>query len=138
MKRTILAATLLALISSCGSGDSKKADDKQGATTSTTTETKPADDISSNPVYQKGLAIVSDSKNLCLTCHKIEEKVQGPAYRDVANKYENTDEVVKKLAAKVKNGGSGVWGEIPMPPNAAISPEDAEAAVRYILLLKNK
>lgn len=136
MKKIILAASVLAMLASCGSGDSKKTDDKQSS--GTTTETKPADDLSSNPVYQKGLAIVSESKNLCLTCHKIEEKVQGPAYRDVANKYENTEENVKKLAEKVKNGGSGVWGEIPMPANAAISLEDAEAAVRYILLLKNK
>lgn len=136
MKKTILAVSLLALLASCGSGDGKKTDDKKEPQTGA--ETKPADDLSSNPVYQKGLAIVSESKNLCLTCHKIEEKLQGPSYRDVANKYENNEENVKKLAEKVKNGGSGVWGDIPMPPNAAISPEDAEAAIRYILLLKNK
>lgn len=136
MKKLILAAAVLATFASCGSGDSKKPDEKKDE--KTVTENKPADDLSSNPVYQKGLAVVSDSKNLCLTCHKIEDKLVGPAYRDVANKYENTDEVVKKLADKVKNGGTGVWGEVPMPVNAAISLEDAEAAVRYILLLKNK
>lgn len=136
MKKIIFASAALVILASCGSGDAKKTDDKKDVPTAG--ETKAAEDISSNPVYQKGLAIVSDSKNLCLTCHKIEEKLVGPAYRDVANKYENTEENVKKLAAKAKNGGSGVWGEVPMPVNAAISQEDAEAAVRYILLLKNK
>lgn len=136
MKKIFIASAVLAFFSSCGSGDSKKGDDKKDVPVAE--EKKTEDDVSSNPVYQKGLAIVSDSKNLCLTCHKIEEKLVGPAYRDVANKYENNEETVKKLGAKVKNGGSGVWGEVPMPVNAAISLEDAEAAVRYILLLKNK
>lgn len=135
MKKIIFSAAVLAMLVACGSGDSKKGDEKPADKTSGETKTE---DISSNPVYQKGLAIVSDSKNLCLTCHKIEDKLVGPAYRDVANKYDNSEETVKKLADKVKNGGTGVWGEVPMPANAAISIEDAEAAVRYILLLKNK
>lgn len=135
MKKIIFSAAVLAMLVACGSGDSKKGDEKPADKTSGETKTE---DISSNPVYQKGLAIVSDSKNLCLTCHKIEDKLVGPAYRDVANKYDNSEETVKKLADKVKNGGTGAWGEVPMPANAAISIEDAEAAVRYILLLKNK
>jgi cytochrome c len=135
MKKLIFSAAVVAMLASCGSGDSKKGDEKSEVKTAGETKTE---DISSNPAYQKGLAIVSDAKNLCLTCHKIEDKLVGPAYRDVANKYENTDEVVKKLADKVKNGGTGVWGEVPMPANAAISIEDAESAIRYILLLKNK
>ena len=68
----------------------------------------------------------------------MDEKVTGPAYRDVANKYENTDENVKMLAGKIINGGQGVWGEIAMTPHAALSQADAEQMVKYIMLLKNK
>ncbi|HEY2726891.1 MAG TPA: cytochrome c class I, partial [Parafilimonas sp.] len=68
----------------------------------------------------------------------IDEKVTGPAYRDVANKYDNTDANVKMLAAKVIKGGSGNWGTIAMTPHPAVSEADAEQMVKYILLLRNK
>jgi cytochrome c len=135
MKKFFILSSVVVLVAACGSGGDKKEEKKADTGTETKTET-PANDLSSNPVYQKGLAIVSAPQNLCLTCHKIDEKLTGPAYRDVANKYESTEENIKKLALKVKNGGTGVWGDVPMPANAAISPEDAEAAVKYILLLK--
>jgi len=61
----------------------------------------------------------------------------GPAYKDVAAKYENTEENVKMLATKVIKGGSGVWGAVPMTPHPQISQEDAEAMVKYVLLLKS-
>ena len=57
-----------------------------------------ANDVTTNPDYQKGLALIAS--NDCLTCHKVDEKVTGPAYRDVANKYDNTDANVKMLARK--------------------------------------
>jgi cytochrome c len=56
----------------------------------------------------------------------------------VANKYDLTEENINKLAEKVVKGGSGVWGEVPMPANTVISPDDAKAAVRYVLMLRNK
>jgi cytochrome c len=90
--------------------------------------------LSDNPDYQKGLALVGKSD--CLTCHKVDEKNIGPSYRDVAAKYENTDENVKMLAGKIIKGGSGVWGAIPMTPHPALSQEDAEALAKYVLLLK--
>lgn len=134
MKKLFILSAVAALIASCGSGGDKK----EPATADPKTETPaaPADDLSSNPVYQKGLALISDSKNLCLTCHKIDEKLTGPAYREVANKYENTEANVAMLTDKVIKGGKGVWGEIAMPPNTTISKEDAESIVKYILLLK--
>lgn len=81
---------------------------------------------------------MAKQENLCLTCHKVEEKLVGPAYRDVANKYENNEENINKLAEKVTKGGKGVWGEVPMPENKVISLEDAKAAVKYVLMLRNK
>jgi cytochrome c len=71
-----------------------------------------------------------------LTCHKVSEKNIGPAYKDVAAKYENTEENVKMLAGKIIKGGQGVWGAIPMTPHSSLSEADAEQMVKYILLLK--
>jgi len=93
-----------------------------------------SNDLSANPDYTKGLALVAGSD--CLTCHKTSEKNIGPAYKDVAAKYENTEENVKMLATKVIKGGSGVWGAVPMTPHPQISQEDAEAMIKYVLLLK--
>jgi cytochrome c len=133
MEKSVFPLIVLLILSACG-GESKeeKKDPPPAPATETTT------DKTQDPAYQKGLAIVAEPKNLCLTCHKIDEKLVGPAYRDVANKYELTDENVNLLAEKVVKGGSGVWGEVAMPANAVISADDAKAAVRYILMLRNK
>ena len=90
--------------------------------------------LSENPDYQKGLALIAGSD--CLTCHKTSEKLIGPAYKDVAAKYEATESNIKMLAGKVINGGSGVWGAIPMTPHPQVKEEDAIAMVKYIMLLK--
>jgi cytochrome c len=70
----------------------------------------------------------------CVACHAVDKKVVGPAYKDVAKKYTEAD--VPKLVQKVKNGGSGVWGPVPMPPNAQVPEADIEKLVRWILTLK--
>jgi len=88
----------------------------------------------SNPDYEKGLALVAKSD--CLTCHKVDEKLTGPAYHDVANKYPNTAETVDQLAVKIIKGGYGVWGSIPMPAHASLSQDDAKQMVKYIMTLK--
>ncbi|MEM6988604.1 MAG: c-type cytochrome [Pseudomonadota bacterium] len=71
----------------------------------------------------------------CLACHGIDNKIIGPAYKDVAAKYGNSDTAKTKLLAKVKAGGSGVWGSIPMPPQAHVSDEDLDTIVSWILTL---
>ena len=132
MKKYFVTASLLALLAACGSGsNSSTSADSTAASTSSTT------DITTNPDYQKGLALVA--KNDCLTCHKVEEKLVGPAYQDVANKYANaSDTIVTHLAHKVIAGGSGVWGQVPMTPHPQVSEADAEQMVKYVLLLKTK
>lgn len=75
------------------------------------------------------------TKNACMSCHQIAIKVVGPAYKDVANKYKGDAEAAAKLEAKVKAGGSGVWGPIPMPPNANVSDEDIKTLVAWVLSL---
>ena len=81
-----------------------------------------------------GMAMMQ--KDGCAACHAIDKKIVGPAYQDVAAKYRNDKDAKTKLVAKVKKGGSGVWGEVPMPPNSTVSDSDVEALVTWILTLK--
>jgi cytochrome c len=129
MKKVLGTMAAVILFAACGGSNEKKTEETAAAPAATA-----SNDLSSNPDYTKGLALVAGSD--CLTCHKTSEKNIGPAYKDVAAKYENTEENVKMLAAKVIKGGSGVWGAVPMTPHPQISEEDAEAMVKYVLLLK--
>jgi len=123
MKKTIFMIMVVAVLISCGGGGS--------------TEEKPkVVDITEDPVYKKGVEIVANSD--CQTCHMVEEKNIGPAWRDVANKYADSANAVEYLSHKIINGGSGVWGQVPMAAHPTMSQEDAEALAKYVLLLKNK
>ena len=75
-------------------------------------------------------------KSGCIACHNVDKKVIGPAYKDVAAKYKADKDAAAKLADKVKKGGSGVWGQIPMPPNAQVSDADIKTLVAWVLSLK--
>jgi len=68
----------------------------------------------------------------CFACHQVDKKVVGPAYKDIAKKYKGQD-VAAKLAEKVKKGGSGVWGPVPMPPNPQVPDADVKKLVDWIL-----
>ncbi len=72
-------------------------------------------------------------KSNCMSCHTVDKKLVGPAYKDVAAKYAGKADAVKTLSAKVKAGGKGNWGEIPMPPNANVKDADIETLVKWIL-----
>ena len=73
-------------------------------------------------------------KHNCLACHQVEKKVVGPAYKDIAKKYKGQN-VAAQLEQKVKKGGQGVWGPVPMPPNAAVPDADVKKLVAWILSL---
>jgi len=75
-------------------------------------------------------------KNGCNACHAEDKKVIGPSYKDVANKYRGDATAPAKLAEKVKKGGSGVWGPVPMPPNPNAKDDDVKKMVQLILNLK--
>ena len=75
-------------------------------------------------------------KDGCAACHAIDKKVIGPAYMDVAEKYRGDATAAGKLQEKVKKGGSGVWGPVPMPPNTQVSDGDIKTMVAYVLSLK--
>ncbi|MEE9161066.1 MAG: c-type cytochrome [Gammaproteobacteria bacterium] len=71
----------------------------------------------------------------CLACHSVDNKIIGPAFKDISAKYKGDDGAVVALSSKVKNGGAGVWGDMQMPPNAAVSDADIETLVNWILSL---
>ena len=71
-------------------------------------------------------------KHNCLACHTTDKKLVGPSYKDVAKKYKGQN-VAAKLQEKVKKGGQGVWGPVPMPPNPAVPDKDIKELVEWIL-----
>jgi len=132
MKKILFVAGVAALMTACGGNENSN--------TTTTTAAKPeasapaANDLSSNPDYKNGLALVAKSD--CLTCHKVSETSTGPSYKEVAAKYANADyATVTMLAEKIIKGGSGNWGQIPMTPHPTVSIDDAKQMVKYVLLL---
>jgi cytochrome c len=80
-------------------------------------------------------ADLAQKKN-CMACHGVENKVVGPGFKEVAVKYAGQKDAADKLAQKVIKGGSGVWGQVPMPANAQVSEAEAKQLVQWILTLK--
>ena len=77
---------------------------------------------------------LAKAKN-CMSCHAVDKKLVGPSYKDVAAKYKGDAGAAEALAAKVKAGGKGVWGQIPMPPNN-VTPEEAKKLAIWVLSQK--
>jgi len=88
-----------------------------------------------------GAAFAADAQQLlkeknCLTCHALDKKVVGPAYKDVAAKYKARKDAEAYLAGKIKGGSTGVWGPIPMPPNGTVNDEEAKTLAKFVLTVK--
>lgn len=134
MKKILSFAPVFILLIACNNNSS--VDEKKTDTVSKQTTTQAGtNDLSSNPDYQKGLEL--EAKSDCATCHRIDEKLQGPSFREIANKYGGMpDTIIGHLAGKIISGGKGVWGEIMMTPHPALSKEDAESLVKYVFLFK--
>lgn len=124
----MIAAGLVA----CGGGNEETTEKKP--ISNATEEAAPA--VEEAPVVAKkdGKALIEGSD--CRTCHKDDAKLIGPAYQDVAKKYESNEKNIKMLAEKIIKGGQGNWGEIPMAGHPNLSEEDATAMVEYILSMK--
>jgi cytochrome c len=138
MKKTFLLF-IIAGFCAC----SNNADEKSAENTSTESaaeiEKRRADSLATaaaNAEKERGIELIGKSD--CLTCHKLDEKLVGPPYREVANKYNADDQTKTQLAEKIIKGGAGVWGTVAMPPHPTISQDDAKAMVGYILSLKQK
>ena len=80
-------------------------------------------------------ADLAQKKN-CLACHQLNAKLVGPAYKDVAAKYAGQKDAVAKLAEKIQKGGTGVWGQVPMPANPQVNAEEAKTLATWVLTIK--
>jgi cytochrome c len=134
MKKVFIILGICSVLAACG-GNSKSGSADTTATTSatpaaTTTPAAPRDIDTTNA----GGKLIAKSD--CLTCHKIDTKVIGPPYADVAAKYPATGANIDTLANKVIKGGKGNWGDVPMAAHPSISVGDAKEMVKYILSLK--
>ncbi len=126
----ITIPTVLAIVffAACGNDPGSKGDKNA-------TEVEAKSSAVDHPDFIKGLELAAASD--CGTCHKVEERLVGPGYREIAAKYSSqSDSVLPYLASKIIKGGSGVWGQVPMAPHPGISGEDAVAMAKYILLHK--
>jgi cytochrome c len=88
-----------------------------------------------------GAALAADAQQLlkdkaCLSCHQVDKKLVGPAYKDVAAKYKARKDAEAYLAKKIREGSTGVWGPIPMPPNGTVNDEDAKTLAKFVLTVK--
>jgi cytochrome c len=88
-----------------------------------------------------GGALAQDAAKLaqekaCLACHAVDKKVVGPSYKDIAGKYRSDKNAEANLAKKIRAGGVGVWGQVPMPPNTTVSEKEAQILVKWILSQK--
>lgn len=95
--------------------------------------------VSAGLLASAGNAFASEAlakKHNCLACHAMDKKLIGPSYKDVAAKFKNDSGAEAMLIGKVKNGSSGTWGQIPMPPNASVPDADIKALVKWVLSTK--
>jgi cytochrome c len=132
MKKVLLTMMIAAGLYACGGGESTESTETKPISNATVEPAAPAE----APVVAKkdGKALIEASD--CRTCHKDDSKLIGPAYQDVAKKYESNEANIKMLAEKIIKGGQGNWGEIPMAGHPNVSEEDASAMVEYILSMK--
>ena len=143
MKKLAIIVSLCAVIAACSNN---KADQNvnnettapadqaaKSAETATNTNASSTGTTGLSNSNSKGAQLIAASD--CLGCHKEQEKLVGPAYKDVAAKYPPTEENINKLANKVIAGGSGVWGDVPMTPHPNLALNDAKEMVKYILSL---
>ncbi len=124
MKKLFVFVLISAAIFACNNSGEK----------TTNTEAEPKKNVAmNNPDYDAGLELVAKSD--CFTCHKLREASVGPSYGNVAKKYPNTTENISLLADRIIKGSQNVWGTVPMNAHPALTKQDAEKMVKYILLL---
>lgn len=136
IKNLVYLAALTFSLSACG-GDTKKEPEAKASETKTEASPPPVATRKNGITqedYEKGLALVASSD--CLTCHKLNEKLIGPAYTDISNRYTAHPDTMSMLATKIIKGGAGNWGPVQMTPHPQISKENAVQMVKYILAVE--
>jgi cytochrome c len=120
MNYAVLAVLFASLLVACNNGEDIPAKSDNGSPTPPTS------------AGREGMPAVA-IKNTCDACHTIKTKKVGPSWMDVAKKYKGDPEAVARLSAKIRKGGAGVWGAMPMPPNVAPSDAEVKELVDFIL-----
>jgi cytochrome c len=135
MKRAVITAgiMILMLATTYSFAQTKKVTTKKTTTTVKKTTTTIAAKKPSAADIEAGKGLLAKSD--CLACHKVDTKIVGPAYNDVAKKYPASEANYDMLAKKIIAGGSGNWGSTPMSPHPTLSAADAKKMVQYILSL---
>jgi cytochrome c len=146
MKKAFFILGICAVISACGGNSSKNAggsDSTQAANQTAKATNSDADTNATKTGTEgtggsagsaKGESLIAAAD--CNTCHKVDTKIIGPAFQDVAAKYPPTEANIETLAKKVIDGGKGNWGDIPMTAHPSVSLDDAKEMVKYVLSLK--
>jgi cytochrome c len=88
-----------------------------------------------SPVLSEASMDLARSKN-CIACHSVDKQVLGPAYKEVAAKYAGDKEALARLTKKIREGGVGVWGQVPMPANPQVTEAEAQTLAKWVLGLK--
>ena len=157
MKKTALFLSLCALLGACDSGHKKDGPDEVSQQAASSAELKSDSttgrnvaavanqmqvDTSASKIGtgHSGGLVANGAKLIaasdCTSCHKEKEKLVGPSYVDVAQKYPASEQNISMLAGKIIQGGSGNWGAVPMTPHPGVTEADAREMVKYILALK--
>ncbi|HEX9194135.1 MAG TPA: c-type cytochrome [Burkholderiales bacterium] len=102
---------------------------------------RPIASLAAALAFFSSAALAADAEQLlkekaCLSCHIVDKKLVGPAYTEVAAKYKSRKDTEAYLVKKIKEGSTGVWGPVPMPPNATVSDEEAKTLAQWILTHK--
>ncbi len=129
MKKILFATALALAVISCSKKEEPK-DVESNVMLEEPKESTATDEAGAGK--DEGLKLIEGAD--CLGCHKVDSKLVGPSYQEVADKYTEAD--ADMLADKIINGGKGNWGEVPMTPHAGMSKDTAKKMVAYILTLK--
>lgn len=135
MKKTLILLGVCSILFACNSAEQSESTSDANVAVEQPVAEAPTSEATVAVGSEKGKQLISTSD--CLTCHKVDSKIVGPSYIEVANKYEATAANIEMLAGKIVSGGSGNWGEIPMSPHPTITTDDAKEMVKYILALKS-
>jgi len=136
--KIILLCTFLVVSTACVSFAQSKVSTTKKVVTKRKTVTKTTTVTEKKPTAAElGEGKELLSKSDCLACHKVDIKLVGPAYKDVAKKYPANEANYEALSKKVIAGGSGNWGAVAMAPHATLPPADVKKMVEYILSLNN-
>jgi cytochrome c len=145
MKKAFFILCISAVVTACGSNSSTKggSDSTNAANQSAKAANSDADTVVTKTGTEgaggsagsaKGESLIAAAD--CNTCHKVDTKIIGPAFQDVAAKYPASETNIETLAKKVIDGGKGNWGDIPMTAHPTLSLDDAKEMVKYVLSLK--